>query len=291
VARLSPIPALAILGDFDEVEQTWLREQAYELNSQNSACARLRYVSYAQAEADCRSLAAQLVERFGRQEIKRFRFTAMPRGGFIVLGMLAYALGLDRAQLEPPASPETPLVVVDDCTLSGHRFAQHLQNCQSREVVFAHLYSHPELRIALQSQEPRVIACLSAQDLHDSGPELMGEQYAIWQKNRLGQLSAPRYWTGVIEFLCCAWNEPNSYLWNSHTHQLERRWHILSPDFCLKNRPLSGGDSIPIQWQDEIKDLSRTSEDTLFGEFEDRIIIGDLKTGTSRSLADADAAQ
>src|SRR5687768_10417176 len=108
------------------------------------ARARPRRLTYEQAEAEAKSLAAALVAAFGRDEIKSFSYTAIPRGGLFVLGMLSYVLDLDRRVLQPRSSGE-PLVVVDDCSLSGARFRNFLQADEHPQVVFAHLYSHHDL--------------------------------------------------------------------------------------------------------------------------------------------------
>jgi len=78
VIRLGPDPLLGVVGYFDAASRTrleWLRWQLDQVMS------RLRYVGYAQAEKDCEQLASRLVERFGRDELQNYRFTAIPRGG------------------------------------------------------------------------------------------------------------------------------------------------------------------------------------------------------------------
>lgn len=112
VIRPEPDPLLGVVGYFDIAGRARLEGLRWQLEN---FLPRLRYVGYKQAEEDCERLAELLVERFGREELQSFRFTAIPRGGLIVLGMLAYVLGLRQSQLEPPHSPERPLVVVDDC--------------------------------------------------------------------------------------------------------------------------------------------------------------------------------
>jgi hypothetical protein len=138
VVRPAPDPLLGVAGYFDGADRVRLGALRWQLER---VLPRLRYVSYARAQEDCERLAARLVERFGRDELRDFRFVAIPRGGFVVLGMLAYILGLRGSQLEPPHPPDAPLVVVDDCALSGVRFGQFLERVDCSRVVFAHLYS------------------------------------------------------------------------------------------------------------------------------------------------------
>jgi hypothetical protein len=165
IVRATHHPAMAIFGSFDNAQANRLKALARQLNS---SCKNFRYVSYMQAEDDCRILAEKLINFFGRDELGKIHFAAIPRGGMIVLGMLSYVLGLDRKQLSHPTSDNNPLVVVDDCSLTGKRFADFIENCQSDKIIFATLYSHPYLRSAIEDKERRVMACLSAHDLHDN---------------------------------------------------------------------------------------------------------------------------
>lgn len=118
----------------------------------------IRRVSYSQVEAASKQLAAQLVDAFGQEALGRFQFQPIPRGGLIVLGMLAYVLNLSRHQLSWGAETDSPLVVVDDCSYSGARLQQCLESIPiGRPVVFAHLFSHPALRSAILQQDRKSV--------------------------------------------------------------------------------------------------------------------------------------
>lgn len=286
VARPRLQPVLGVLGRFDAAGESRLAALGQGLND---VMTRLRHVDYTQAEQDCEQLAAQLVERFGRNELGHFRFTTIPRGGLLVLGMLAYYLGLERRQLESPHPPDVTLVVVDDCALTGARFGRFLERRESRQVVFAHLYSHPDLRAAIEAREPRVRACLAAQDLHDYGPERLGDEYSAWRERWLDRLDSPRYWVGQPDHVCFAWNEPDRFFWNPVTERVESGWRIVPPELCLKNRLAPGTEPIPVQVQPEGKGPLKPSEYVLFGEFEGQIVVGNLETGESFGLADVAA--
>lgn len=285
VVRLSP-QAIAFWGFFDEAQEARIRPQVSALES---VCARLCWISYAQAERDCERLAAQLRKRFGHRELADFHFTAIPRGGLIVLGMLAYVLGLERAQLEAPHPPDAPLVVVDDCAFTGFRFGQFLGRCASTQVIFASLYAHPDLRAAIVAQEPRVLACLSAQDLHDYGPERWDEDYSTWREQRLAQMGEGRYWVGQTEHVCFPWNEPDRSVFNSATGKLEPGWRIVPPELCLKNRLPPGVIPIPVQIQPEGKGPLKPSARVIFGDLEDEIVVGDLESRQTFGLRDSAA--
>lgn len=281
VVRSAPRPMLGIFGDLSEAAEARVAALPWQLKDTLS---RLRYVSYAQAEQDCAQLAAKLVNRVGRDQLRRFRFDAIPRGGLIVLGMLSYLLKLERTQLEPPHPPDVPLVVVDDCALSGARLGRYLERCENHQIVFAHLYSHPDLRRAIEAQEPRVLACLSAQDLRDHGPERLGDKYALWRQLWLNRLEGPRYWVGLPDHICFAWNEPDHGFWNPVTGRLEDAWHVVAPELCLKNRPLPGAETIDVQVQPEGKGPLKPSAQVLFGEVKGEVVIGNVEVGKSFKL-------
>lgn len=281
IARPDPWPILGIVGRFTQAETAQLATLGKYLNG---ALAHIRYISYAQAEQDCECLAEQLIDRFGRDNLRTFAFAAIPRGGFVVLGMLAYILGIDTTQLEFPNHPDTPLVIVDDCVLTGARFGRFLACCKSQSVIFAHLYSHPDLRKSIEVQEPRVRACLSAHDLHDYEPESSDDEYPAWREHWIERLSAPRYWIGQTEHVCFPWNEPDRLIWNPVAEQVETAWHIVPSELCLKNRLPGGAMPVSVQVQPEGKSPLKPSAATIFGEFDNAFILGNLKTGKSFRL-------
>ena len=278
IARAQPTPCLAVLGIVPPQSLAQIHRQQAALNQ---ACQRLRYVTYAEAATACESLAAQLIETFGAEPLKRFRFCGIPRGGLIVLGMLAYTLGLSHEQMTPPYPQEVPLVVVDDCALSGSRFARMLPHYPQHRLIFAPLYAHPQLRQTLVAAEPQVLGCLSGQDLQDYGPNLMGADYPSWQAQNQQRLSGKRYWLGLPDYLCFPWNEPDHSLWNPVDQKLEPSWRIIPPAYCLKNRAAA---AFPVQGQPPFHGWLRPTESTVFGALGNQILIGNLLTGKVFSL-------
>jgi len=268
--RLGAHPVLAVAGSFGEPELAWLQGQTYILLH---ACEHLRYIRYVEAEAACRELADRLRAELGPDRLAAARFTAIPRGGLIVLGLLSVLLDLEREQIGPPFPPDRPLVAVDDCVVSGARSFRFLREVDHPEVVFAHLYSHPELRAALRGREPRVAGCVSARDL--AGQRL---DPAI-------ETAGDRYWSGEVEALCFPWNEPDRTFWNPVSKRWELAWRIVPPELCLKNRPAPGTTPVPIQIQPEGKGPLRPSERSLFAEIDGSVVLFDLETGQGFSLA------
>ena len=286
VVRRGPQPLLALLGYFDEAAEARVKALSWQLEQ---IFPFLRYISYTQAEKDCQKLALLLLERFGRDEIQRFRFLGLPRGGLIVLGMMSYLLSLRHEQLEPPHPPEIPLVVVDDCALSGAYFGRFLERCQSRKVIFATLYSHPGLRAAIKARESQVAACLGAHDLVDHAPDLYGNEYSSWRERWLARSDDPCYWIGQPDYVCFAWNEPDTAIWNPVTEQVERGWHIVPPELCLKNRPVAGARHPDVQIQPEGKGPLKPSPGTLFADFGGQIVAANIETGACYGLSDVAA--
>ncbi len=282
VVRRDSRPALGVVGRFDAAAKARLATLGPQLAAGLSC---LRYVSYAQAEEDARRLASMLIERFGRDELRRFRFSAIPRGGFVVLGMLSYALGLRAAQLEPPYPQDVPLVVVDDCAISGYRFDQFLARYDSHRVVFAHLYSHPELREAIEARRAQVISCVGARDLHDHAPDEYGGEYGAWREQWVSRLGDDiGYWLGQPGHLCFSWNEPDVTIWNPAIEKMERGWRMVPPELCLKNDSVNGVGPLKVQVQPEGAGPLRPSEQVIFGEFEGNIVVGNTQTRASFTL-------
>lgn len=282
VVRHAPRPVLGVVGRFDAAAKARLATLGPQL-ADGLSC--LRYVGYAQAEEDVQRLASMLVERFGREKLRRFRFTAMPRGGLVVLGMLSYALGLRHAQLEPPYPEDVPLVVVDDCAITGYRFNEFLTRYGSHQIVFAHLYSHPELRVAIEARRPQVISCVGARDLYDHAPERYGAEYGAWREHWVSRFGGDiGYWLGQPSHLCFSWNEPDVTIWNPSTEKLERGWRIVPPELCLKNGGGHNMGSLTVQVQPEGAGPLRASEQVIFGEFEGNVIVGNTETRASFTL-------
>ncbi len=280
VVRSSPSPTLGVIGYFDEEAMDRVKALSWQLSY---ALGHLRYVSYKRAEQLCAELAAKLKQRLG-DGLNDSCFVGIPRGGLIVLGMLAYELGLKHRQLIPPFPPEATLVVVDDCSLSGARFRSFLERCRSRRVLFAHLYSHPSLRAAVEAGEPTVVGCLSARDLDDQAPERMGEGYDAWRRRWLARSGDRTYWLGQPDHICFAWNEPDISIWNSAREAEESGWRVVPPDLCLKNRSAHGRKTDRVQLQPEGSGPLRPGPHTLFGELEGQIVVANARTGESNCL-------
>ena len=281
VVRPVPEPLLGLLGYFDDEMTASVEALQWQLDY---ALERLRYVDYAQAERACEELAAQLLDRFGRSGLQHLQFVGVPRGGLIVLGMLSYALDLQHEQMEPPFSPEHPLVVVDDCALTGLRFARFVERYRDYDIVFAPLYSHPDLRAAIEEREPHVLACMSAQDLHDHAPEAFGDEYPQWRSQWLDRSDEACYWIGQPDRVCFPWNEPDIAIWNEAASQEQQGWRVVPPAWCLKNRAAPGETPRRLQVQPAGEGPLRPSKEVLYGHLNEEVIIARVETKEAYSL-------
>jgi hypothetical protein len=281
VVRLSSPQALGVIGAFDAAAELRLASLAQQLRHVHR---HLRYVTYAQAERDCEQLAALLTERFGRSTLQQAHFVALPRGGLIVLGMLAYVLGLAQEQLESPPPETGLLVVVDDCAISGARFARFLAGCRSPHLVFAHLYSHPALREAIEARELRVVASVGARDLSDFAPERLGAEYSAWREHWSTRSDEPFYWLGQPEYLCFAWNEPDLAVWNPSANAVEPGPRHVPPELCLKHRRGAAQALVSVQVQPQGAAPLKPAPHVLFGELDQQVVIGQTETGSSLCL-------
>jgi hypothetical protein len=288
VVKVDLIPALGIIGEFNAVEIAYLKLQ---LRSLPLTCGRLKYIDPQAATAVCEKLACHLVQHYGLADLQRFGFTGIPRGGLIVLGTLSYLLNLKSSQLTPPFPEDSPLVVVDDCILSGARVGQFLQQTASSQIILAPLFIHPDCRAGIMSREEKVSACWSGADLIDRGVEIMGANYVRWQQQNLQRLAGTRYWLGLPDYLCFPWNEPDYLLWNAMEQTYQKSWPIVPPELCLKNRSVPKTSHPTVHHQTPFPGVIQPTSNTVFAVLADIVIIGHIATGATYCLRADQARQ
>ena len=238
------------------------------------ACPGLRAFDLPGIVEDCSELARHLRAHLG-PEVRAARFAAIPKGGLTILGLVSVALGIDHSQLSPPQGSDELLVVVDDCALSGARFAEALERWPAPRVVFAHLCSHPDLRRSIEASEPRVEACFSVHDLE----EIPTTDEREWRRRWREKTSWKTYWTGFPQPIAFPWGEPDRLVWNPAAQTIEKAWNLLPPSLCLKNRP-----QIPVQIQEAPTGPLRPADEVLFVREDEQIHLADLASGRSLLL-------
>jgi hypothetical protein len=266
---------LGILCNGDVDPRTFATQaQAYE-----RTIGRLRYIGYRDTEEAVAELGDRLRNLIGAREMQSLPYVAIPRGGLIVLGMLASMLDLPREQVGA-GRPGTdgPVVIVDDCAQSGARFGAFLASRPEPRVIFAHLFSHPNLRAAVEAREPRV-TCVAARDLHDDGPEILAENYADTQDLWSARLGRQRYWIGDCERLCFPWNEPERVLWDPGTQDLATAWKLVPPPYCFKASGSGAASPPDIQVQPGGRGRLRPAPSVLYGRTNGEIVVVRIDSG------------
>jgi hypothetical protein len=282
--RTEPRPLLAVLGSRGTDDEL-LRALGWQVRD---SIARLRPVAYPEVERVCGVLADRLRDRVGPDVLRRARVVAVPRGGLLVTGLLAYLLDLDHAQLEPGGHADGPLLVVDDCMLSGSRARRWLRTHDGGDVILAHLHSHPDLRRALERDEPRVAACVAGADIEDHAPRLWGEEYGAWRR-RWEARSPEDYWIGHPDHVCYPWNEPDTRIWDPHTERAEAGWRVVPPDWCVKNRAEGASVLDDVQRCEPAPGPLQPGPEVLWATMEDTVVVADGAGGASVRLSGVSA--
>lgn len=286
VLRSAGEPRLAVVGWFTDDEAAQVRAA---IDAFVQSLDRLRYVDYAQAEADCAVLADRLRATLSPDELETASFVGIPRGGLIVLGMLGYELGLAPEQFGPPVGPDTPLVVVDDCFLTGSRVARFLDEQPHSSAVLAALYAPPALCDALERERTDVRACVHARSLTDHAPALYGDNHAAWAERWAQRATGRRYWHGVTDHLCFAWSEPDGGVWTPATQRTDRAWTTVPAAHCLKTRTRLSG-TAPIHVQPDSARPFAPAPAVVAADLGPQTIIAHIEHGTVLPLDDTAAA-
>lgn len=236
VGRASPEPMLAVFGHFCSSDIARWKDLALLIKE---GVQYHRHIDYAEVEAAAKRLADDLVSRYGRGPLSSFQFTAIPRGGVIVLGILSYLLDLrpDQIVVSPNFQSHCDtLVVVDDCSLSGFRFQGFLNQLYADRVIFCSLCAVPELCRLIVLREPKVDACFTAIDLLDLGVSRFGDLYPQWCSEQRMLMGDSGYWVGIPQPISFSWSEPQTLYWNSERMKFEAGWNLVPPHLCLKRR-------------------------------------------------------
>ena len=290
VARPEPTPVLVAMGRFDDADLARLEALRDQLQH---VLPRTRYLDHGAVEAACLLLANRLRERFGAAAIETMRFAGVPRGGLIVLGTLAYALGLTRAQLgfdDQRPSSDAPLVVVDDSVISGVRVRQYLAGRPERSVVVACLHAHPEARAALRARDERIVDVVSAHDFHDYAPRAHGAAYTAWRERWQRRADPDCVWIGQPEHVGYPWSEPDVGVWNPVTDQEEPGWSVMPPELCLAHRSTADRGALRCQLQRTPTGCVAAAEHVVHGLFGDDVVIADLAASATYGLEGPAAA-
>ena len=326
VLREQPSPYLVFVGSMDSAVRARLDDLRGLIEE---AGERVSVLGWADVEAASAQLARSVEDVLGPRA-GRAPIVPVPRGGLVVAGLLAYALGAPAARVgaevalfrgresapdtpRKPPLPKTPgqpllpgvprrpplsdasgqpLLLVDDVVLTGLRLREVLRSLpQDQRVVVAVLASHPRLRENVLSSEPQVEAFVSALDLEDHAPRLLGDRAQSW-RDMWSERAPDRYHTALLDMVVFPWSEPPLRLWNEATGEMEEGWRITPPELCFRTRHTPPG--IPLQRVDEGPGMERLGPDVIPVELTDRTLVlsvgdrgpaGDLPSFTLRGTA------
>ncbi len=247
--REGPQPLLVFVGEVDAAGRARLLALEGLLEE---ASARLRIVSWADVETACERLAARIVDRLGPAAVERCLLVPIPRGGLVVAGLLAYALGVPRERVVALAEAargddDRVVVLVDDCILSGVRLREVVSTVTAHRLMVATLYSHPDLRDAVELREPRVVACVAAEDLQDHASDLLGDGAGgVLHGRRLDPgmpqlVSGPGQFDAALRDRCV---EQQGGAWAAECHHLRRELADVRPIIGDLHLEMRGGDPV-----------------------------------------------
>ncbi|SFT85378.1 PqqD family protein [Halomonas saccharevitans] len=237
IGRCEPVPLLAVAGTFSDEQQVLLLQLRGYLDV---LLHEREFVDYSQAEEVCGQLAERLVTVFGADTLQSAQFAAIPRGGLIVLGMLAYHLDLKPNQFTSleAADADRVLFVIDDCSLTGKRFRECLSRIASDSVVFCPLYAPEALCAGIVAREPRVVNCIAGVSLKDTSPAQGVAGHEEWRRRRYAQLGEDFYWLGQTLGVAFAWCTPQTRRWDDVEGRFLEDWDVVPPSRSLKRRLL-----------------------------------------------------
>ncbi len=281
VVRASSDPLIAAIGRFGDADEQWMTAASGQLTT---TLQRIELLDDAAANHATAALAEKLVAHYGVQALRSFRYLAVPRGGLIVLSVLAYLLDVPRDRIEPayPSdADDPPLVLVDDIAISGVRLSEAIAKRPERRLVIATLHAHPDLREVFRAAHPRVEVFVSAHDLRDHAPGALGVEYEAWRLRWRERATPGTLWIGQGDHVVYPWNEPDLGVWNPVTEREEPGWRVVPPERCLKRRSTP---SIPVQHMPPPRGRLRSHPDVVAGELDGQVVIGHLGTGQSFAL-------
>ena len=228
--RTAGVPAVGVVGRFMAADVARVAAQVRRVEASLGA---FSFIGFARVEVAIRELAEMVVRELGADGVREAAFIAIPRGGHVVLGLLAVALGLEAGQLSASADPRRLVVLVDDCALSGVRLRQHLAQLTAERVLVATLASPRPLRTAVARAERRVRGFVSAIDLEvldsSAGARVRGD--------RAGSGREQGYWRGHVAPFALPWIEPDGGVAIAGGACYDSAWPLCPPSRCSRNRP------------------------------------------------------
>ena len=185
----------------------------------------LHCLTEVEAQQAIHKLAAKAQQEIPENVLRQMHIVSIARGGFFVVGRLAYLLGCSRRQFVDDG--ESAVCIIDDCALTGKRFKETLRRFNGRDVWFCHLASPQLLKDAILKEETSVKGCISVINL-----ELIAELEPE------GFSGEERYINRSVAHVAFPWTEPSLPV------QIDGKiidgWRLLPPHKVLGNSAMLG---------------------------------------------------
>lgn len=270
------------------------------LGSLDHYCKKIINITYSQVETATDLLATKLIDRFGRKELKSFSFFPVPRGGLICLGFLSYCLNLTYKNIvhliEADHKNSKPIVLVDDCSMSGHRLLEFAQRFKGKNTIGAVLYAPKELQDGFKNNSIKSIDCFVGEYLQPSNDvdmlPIKGEVLASKMSLK------DRVLAGDFRLPCFPWGEADQTIIDAKMQKPISGWALTRPKTSGDNPNVdrSGGHqrqfdfgkcinrTCDLQNAIELPRSEKLNPDYMFFECGESLVAHDVVTKTSLEL-------
>ncbi len=238
------------------------------------------YISYPEAENFAEDLAEKLIRTYGRERLAQFEIRPVPRGGYIVCGLLLYALGkLTETGSRGGEAVKRPILLVDDAVFSGFRIRQTVESIQKQEPhreVHVAVLAAPESLCNGKGGVHQSFPITAAMEYQDQAPEMYGETYAQWKSGWESKSGEKVLWTGHPKTIVFSWSEPESVFINSVTDEIELAFRLYPPQRCFRNR-FEGEDRGTVQLHEDSPSGWTAAPEVVAARIgENRIVVADF---------------
>lgn len=280
----APEPTIAAVGRFGAADVAWMGAAGAALAE---VLGRTVVLDQPKVDVATEALATALRARFEDADLQGFRYVPVPRGGYAVLGRLAYLLDLPGRQLGGSPRRDETVVLVDDVIVSGSRAVRALDEIDVERAVLAVLHAHPEALLALSADHPRVVDAVAGTALHDHAPERHGAELGAWRDRWRLRTHVSARWIGLPDHVVYPWNEPDVSVWNPVAEREEPAWPVVPPEACLKHRIPH---SVPVHVTAPPAGPLRAAADVLTAHVGEDVVLAHLGSGRAFGLQGVGAA-
>lgn len=208
-----------------ESSQDHLSEINSQLQSLDTSLQQIQYLDSTQCLDLTKSLAKIIKQTVPENILKNSQVVAIPRGGLFIQAMLSYFLPLKHHQLQYTENDvdTSPLIIVDDCAISGLRLAQQLEKFPNRDIYFFTIASPEKLRDSVKLKEARVLDFKSVVNI---------KSYSTLKAQNTQQ----RYWLGQCDAVIFPWSETQRSHFSNGKLSNRPLWKIAPDKLCMSTK-------------------------------------------------------